>query len=162
MRVRRRGPWTEAELNSAVLPCHLICFFPDCLSRSLAVWVVLADLHWDIAMILIALICQWTPAVVGVHSNITPKHGVGAMWILLSFHWWLTYLSCWEGGYRPTFTHSKHFSNSGFSLEQQDAKSVSFEALNLRECHNSISVFGVSVWIKTSLIQKQFLINLIE
>ena len=88
MRVEGGGPWTEA----ATLPSHLICFISACLPGSshllpvsVLVWVVLADLHWDTAMTLIALICQRAPVVAGEHGNISPKHCGDAMWILLFF-----------------------------------------------------------------------------
>lgn len=95
-RVTGWGLWTEAELNPATLSCHCLTAFLTLLTVFLFLssvflpgWVVLADLHWDTAIVLIALICQRAFVVAGEHSNITPKHCGGAMWMLLSSPWWL-------------------------------------------------------------------------
>lgn len=98
VRVGGKGPldrrWTKlshAGLSLNLFPLRLpssLTLSPSlCFSPSLLVWVVLADLHWDTAMTLIALICQWAPVVAGEHSNTTPKHRGNSMWILLSFRW---------------------------------------------------------------------------
>lgn len=83
-----------AKLSRAALSLHLFPLWrPPSLRLFVSlvfVWVVLADLHWDTAMTLIAVICQWAPVVAGEHSDITPKHcGGGAVRISLSSRWWV-------------------------------------------------------------------------
>lgn len=78
MRVRRRSPWTEAELNSSMLPCHLICSPSDCFPRFLSVslsgfsWPPLGHYHNsncnDISL---------SSTGSGELSNTTSKHMVG-------------------------------------------------------------------------------------